>query len=68
MRGLVALLFFLGAFLATARADIQFDVFLGYGDLGGGGIIPEASWFPVVGMFTVRRPPEGWMVPASSSN
>ena len=47
-RRLVALLFFLGAFLATARAEIQFDVFLGYGDLGGGGIIPEASWFPVV--------------------
>ncbi len=47
-RKLVALLLFLGAFLATARAEIQFDVFLGYGDLGGGGIIPEASWFPVV--------------------
>ncbi|HXD00567.1 MAG TPA: hypothetical protein VN048_14590 [Verrucomicrobiae bacterium] len=47
-RRLVALLFFLAIFLPTARAEIQFDVFLGYGDLGGGGIIPEASWFPVV--------------------
>jgi hypothetical protein len=47
-RRLVALLLLLGAFLTTARAEIQFDVFLGYGDLGGGGIIPEASWFPVV--------------------
>lgn len=48
IRRLIALLFFLCASLIAARADIQFDVFLGYGDLGGGGIIPEASWFPVV--------------------
>ena len=47
-RRLVALLFFLCALATAARAEIQFDVFLGYGDLGGGGVIPEASWFPVV--------------------
>src|SRR5437773_7275572 len=29
--------------LFTSRAAIQFDVFLGYE-----GIVPEASWFPVV--------------------
>ncbi len=35
---------FLAFFLAlSARADMQFDVFLGYD-----GIIPEATWFPVV--------------------
>ena len=32
----------------TARADFQFDVFIGYGDQGGGGLAPEAGWFPVV--------------------
>ena len=48
LRRLAALLFFICTFLSTARAEIQFDVFLGYGDLGGGGIVPEASWFPVV--------------------
>jgi hypothetical protein len=41
------LLLALGAVLVfgslTARAAIQFDVFLGYD-----GIVPEASWFPVV--------------------
>ena len=29
--------------LGSARAAIQFDVFLGYD-----GLVPEASWFPVV--------------------
>jgi hypothetical protein len=28
---------------ASTRADIQFDVFLGYD-----GVVPEASWFPIV--------------------
>ena len=32
----------------SARGDTQFDVFLGYGDLGGGGLVPEATWFPAV--------------------
>jgi hypothetical protein len=32
----------------SAQLKPQFDVFLGYGDLGGGGIVPEASWFPIV--------------------
>src|SRR5881628_1428365 len=36
------LVIFLGAAL-TAQAALQFDVFLGYD-----GIVPEASWFPVV--------------------
>ncbi len=37
------------AFVAgSARGDTQFDVFLGYGDLGGGGLVPEATWFPAV--------------------
>jgi hypothetical protein len=48
VRRLVALFLFLLAFTTAARAEIQFDVFLGYGDLGGGGLVPEASWFPVV--------------------
>lgn len=48
IRRLVALFLLLVTFATAARAEIQFDVFLGYGDLGGGGIIPEASWFPVV--------------------
>ena len=33
---------------AIRAQQIQFDVFVGYGDLGGGGVVPEASWFPVV--------------------
>ena len=36
--------------LGSARAALQFDVFLGF-DAGGGmlgGFVPEASWFPVV--------------------
>jgi hypothetical protein len=37
------LVFWLWAFLVPVRAAIQFDVFLGYD-----GIVPEASWFPVV--------------------
>ncbi len=48
VRRLVAFFLLLFAFATAARAEIQFDVFLGYGDLGGGGLIPEASWFPVV--------------------
>jgi len=33
---------------ALARAELQFDVFLGYGSGGGNdGIIREAAWFPV---------------------
>lgn len=40
----------LGALLlaVTARAELQFDVFVGYGSGGGGdGIVREAGWFPV---------------------
>src|SRR5580704_10863268 len=37
------LLFFLGGLAFTARAALQFDVFLGYE-----GVVSEASWFPVV--------------------
>jgi hypothetical protein len=47
-RRLLLLLFLLCGLAPAALAEIQFDVFLGYGDLGGGGIIPEAAWFPVV--------------------
>jgi hypothetical protein len=44
-RGLLSALWLLGfgAGALTARADLQFDVFLGYD-----GIVPEATWFPVV--------------------
>ncbi len=34
--------------LPSARAELQFDVFLGYGSGGGGdGYVREAGWFPV---------------------
>jgi hypothetical protein len=39
--GITALLFFFG--FVQAQAALQFDVFLGYD-----GLVPEASWFPVV--------------------
>jgi hypothetical protein len=42
------LLFCLLALPTRAQLKPQFDVFIGYGDLGGGGIVPEASWFPMV--------------------
>ncbi len=43
-RRLLLLLFaLLGLITATARAALQFDVFMGYD-----GIVPEASWFPMV--------------------
>ena len=44
-RGLLSTLWLLGfgVVALTARADLQFDVFLGYD-----GIVPEAAWFPVV--------------------
>lgn len=36
------------ACLLTARAELQFDVFVGYGSGGGNeGIVREAGWFPV---------------------
>src|SRR5438046_772502 len=31
----------------SARADLQFDVFVGYGSGVAEGVVPEASWFPV---------------------
>jgi hypothetical protein len=36
--------------LVSSQAALQFDVFLGFdaGGGGNGGIVPEASWFPVV--------------------
>jgi len=41
-----ALLLALG--VASARAELQFDVFVGYGSSGGAdGIVREAGWFPV---------------------
>src|SRR4051794_11463762 len=42
-RLLLALLVLLGGITFTARAALQFDVFLGYD-----GVVSEASWFPVV--------------------
>lgn len=33
--------------LITARAELQFDVFVGYGMGSGDGAIAESSWFPV---------------------
>src|SRR5437870_7896461 len=42
-KGLFLLLFLLCASSSSLRAALQFDVFLGYD-----GIIPEASWFPLV--------------------
>mgnify|MGYP000867240929 CR=1 FL=1 len=38
----------IGLSVISARAELQFDVFLGYGSGGGNdGIIREAAWFPV---------------------
>src|SRR5690349_490812 len=42
-RRLVCLLLLLGGFALSAGAAIQFDVFPGYD-----GVVPEASWFPLV--------------------
>ncbi len=44
----LALLLWFFACLAGRAQQVQFDVFVGYGDPGGGGYVPEASWFPVV--------------------
>src|SRR5262245_10206806 len=32
----------------SARADLQFDVFVGFGTGVADGVVPESSWFPVV--------------------
>ncbi len=42
-RSLLLCVLFLGPFAFHARAALQFDVFLGYD-----GMVPEASWFPIV--------------------
>jgi hypothetical protein len=39
----LAVLICAGIFASSSRAAIQFDVFLGYD-----GVVPEASWFPIV--------------------
>lgn len=47
-RALVAGFLLLAWGVASTRAELQFDVFVGYGSSGGGdGIVREAGWFPV---------------------
>jgi hypothetical protein len=59
---LVWTLVFCGASF-TARAVLQFDVFLGYD-----GVVPEASWFPVVCEIKNDGPPFVGTIEVSSAN
>ncbi len=46
--GLVALLALWLGWTAPVRAELQFDVFVGYGLGANEGVVAEGSWFPVV--------------------
>jgi hypothetical protein len=57
---LAAVLF--AGFILTARAEMQFDVFLGYD-----GVVPDASWFPIICEVKNDGPPFTGVIEVSPS-